>query len=411
MTTAFPTGLDDFSNPTPDQPLPGHAQKHTDLNDAVEALEAKIGVDDSAVTSSLDYRVNSLEAAVSAGLTNPVDYIDFETALVSPPARQTGRIFWDNADGNKTLSLYMEGDNATLQIGEESYYRIKATSAITEGQVIMFSGSVGASGALMGAPATGLTAETASYVMGIATESIAANGWGYVTHFGLVRGIDTTGGAETWVDGQILYLDPNVPGGLTKTVPTSPNPKVQVCAVVYAASNGSVFVRPSFGGKLGQYEGDVDIVSPVAGDLLQYDGDEWVNIPASSIVPDISTKQDTLVSGTNIKTVNGNSLLGSGNLVISGGSGGLTHTVTEISTGATPVSSVSVTITDAAISTSSNLLVSVYPQATSSNSLADHLHAAASWNMIAVPGTGNLTVYIDAMADLFFGNFNIRYSY
>ena len=33
-------------------------------------------------------------------------------------------------------------------------------------------------------------------------------------------------------------------------------------------------------------------------------------------------KQDTLVSGTNIKTINGDSLLGSGNLVISGGGGG-----------------------------------------------------------------------------------------
>jgi len=35
---------------------------------------------------------------------------------------------------------------------------------------------------------------------------------------------------------------------------------------------------------------------------------------------DPSTKQDTLVSGTNIKTINGNSLLGSGNIVVSGGS-------------------------------------------------------------------------------------------
>lgn len=34
---------------------------------------------------------------------------------------------------------------------------------------------------------------------------------------------------------------------------------------------------------------------------------------------EIDTKQDTLVSGTNIKTVNGNSLLGSENIVISGG--------------------------------------------------------------------------------------------
>lgn len=37
---------------------------------------------------------------------------------------------------------------------------------------------------------------------------------------------------------------------------------------------------------------------------------------------DLSTKQDTLVSGTNIKTINGASLLGPGNIVIEGGGGG-----------------------------------------------------------------------------------------
>lgn len=36
----------------------------------------------------------------------------------------------------------------------------------------------------------------------------------------------------------------------------------------------------------------------------------------------LNGKQNTLVSGTNIKTVNNNSLLGSGNITISGGSGG-----------------------------------------------------------------------------------------
>ena len=36
----------------------------------------------------------------------------------------------------------------------------------------------------------------------------------------------------------------------------------------------------------------------------------------------IKGKQDTLVSGTNIKTINSQSLLGSGNIVISGEGGG-----------------------------------------------------------------------------------------
>jgi hypothetical protein len=41
----------------------------------------------------------------------------------------------------------------------------------------------------------------------------------------------------------------------------------------------------------------------------------------TNLVTDLSGKQATLVSGTNIKTVNGNSLLGSGDLAISGGAG------------------------------------------------------------------------------------------
>lgn len=49
---------------------------------------------------------------------------------------------------------------------------------------------------------------------------------------------------------------------------------------------------------------------------------EIINNNVDSLNTEIDTKQDTLVSGTNIKTINGNSLLGSGNIVISGGGGG-----------------------------------------------------------------------------------------
>ena len=46
-----------------------------------------------------------------------------------------------------------------------------------------------------------------------------------------------------------------------------------------------------------------------------------------TLVADLDGKQDTLVSGTNIKTINNQSLLGSGNIAIQGGSGA---TVTEV---------------------------------------------------------------------------------
>lgn len=220
---------------------------------------------------------------VSGGISTP-DFIQFDTTPETVPTTP-GALYWDAADGNQTLSLVMAGTNAVQQIGQETYYRIKASSAITEGQVVMFTGSVGASGALTGAPATGLGPTQSEYVMGVATESIALNGWGYVTWFGLVRGIDTTGGAEAWVDGQVLYYNPAVAGGLTKTVPTAPNPKVIVASVVHAASNGSLFVRPTFGSALGATDSNVQFGTLANKNLIQYNATAqyWENVAPGSI--------------------------------------------------------------------------------------------------------------------------------
>ena len=44
----------------------------------------------------------------------------------------------------------------------------------------------------------------------------------------------------------------------------------------------------------------------------------------------VSTKQDTLVSGTNIKTINNESILGSGNISVSGGGGTSMSTVKRV---------------------------------------------------------------------------------
>ena len=69
------------------------------------------------------------------------------------------------------------------------------------------------------------------------------------------------------------------------------------------------------------------IAGATDGQVLKFDSGDWVN---SAIVIDdvtnlqtsLDAKQATLVSGTNIKTVNGTSLLGSGDLVVAGGGGG-----------------------------------------------------------------------------------------
>ena len=61
MATNFPGSLDSFTNPSASDAMDSvtvpHADQHANLNDAVESLQAKVGVDGSAVTSSLDYKV------------------------------------------------------------------------------------------------------------------------------------------------------------------------------------------------------------------------------------------------------------------------------------------------------------------------------------------------------------------
>ncbi len=65
MATNFPSSLDSLTNPTSGSALnsPSHSGQHADANDAIEALQAKVGVNGSAVTTSLDYKVANLAPA------------------------------------------------------------------------------------------------------------------------------------------------------------------------------------------------------------------------------------------------------------------------------------------------------------------------------------------------------------
>ena len=60
MATNFPTSLDALTNPAAGDSLtsPSHADQHADANDAIETLQAKVGVNGSTVATSLDYKVN-----------------------------------------------------------------------------------------------------------------------------------------------------------------------------------------------------------------------------------------------------------------------------------------------------------------------------------------------------------------
>ena len=73
MATSFPSGLDALTNPTSSDGLnsPDHAGQHANANDAIEALQAKVGINSSAVTSSLDYKITNINASNLASGTVP----------------------------------------------------------------------------------------------------------------------------------------------------------------------------------------------------------------------------------------------------------------------------------------------------------------------------------------------------
>ncbi len=69
MATNFPASLDVLINPQPNDSveLVPHAAQHANANDAIEALESKVGSNNSTDPNSLDYKVKTLETNILDG--------------------------------------------------------------------------------------------------------------------------------------------------------------------------------------------------------------------------------------------------------------------------------------------------------------------------------------------------------
>lgn len=165
----------------------------------------------------------------------PVTKFVFDTTNTTMPG--DGEMAWNATD--KTVDIGLPG-GVTLQVGQEMHMLVKASSAITNGQCIMATGSDGNSGRITAAPAT--SAVDGIFIIGIATQSISSGQTGFITTFGVVRSIDTDGSGvgESWAAGDVLYPHPTIAGGLTKGAHTLDIP---IALVLFAGNNGSLFVR------------------------------------------------------------------------------------------------------------------------------------------------------------------------
>jgi hypothetical protein len=210
--------------------------------------------------------------------------VSFSGAI--PAAPSPGTLWFDSS----TDTLNLQQNAITQQIGEELFVYGKASAAISGNtilQAIYKTGTVGASGVIQFAPTIAGITDTGA-IVGVGTEDIAHNGFGRITNFGIVHGINTSGSTygETWVDGQDIWYNPTT-GGLTKTKPSAPNQKFQIGTVINAGSGGSgsfqVLLQP--GSVLGGTDSNVQLGTLANNDVLVYDSSlqYWKNLPSSSV--------------------------------------------------------------------------------------------------------------------------------
>ena len=117
MPSNYPDSLDNLTNPESTSSLEGHAALHATVNDALEAIELKLGVDGSTDINSIDYKISQLESD-----------------LATLDSENTGELL--GVDGNNdTSATVCEIENATVldSFTESVWSTVKYTIQVTRG--------------------------------------------------------------------------------------------------------------------------------------------------------------------------------------------------------------------------------------------------------------------------------------
>jgi len=284
-----------------------------------------------------------------------------------------GTMYWDT--GNKAPSITLE-NGVELQLGQENVVLVynNSASTITNGSVVAVNGAQGQRPAVVLADAD--TEPLSAGTLGIATENIASGAEGFVTTFGLIRGIDTS----AFTAGNPVYLSTTA-GQFTATRPSAPAHTVFLGWIIKVnASSGELFVNISNGWELDELH-NVLISSPTGGNLLAYDQTNayWKNINLTDGTA-ISITETTGGSITIANTGVTQATAGTG-ISVSAGTGNVTITNTA------PDQTVSLSA-GTGISTSGT-----YPNFTITNTAPDQTVAISAGTGISVTGTyPNFTV-------------------
>lgn len=293
MATNYPTSLDTLVNPqsTDSVQSVSHASQHANTNDAIEALQSKVGVNNSTDPNSIDYKVAQL-------LSYALNYEQAQDAAAAllAHANHTNLIAtYDDALGEIRLSV------AAPDVAKTIYQTAvnQGTTTLTKGTAVYVNGSIGASGKLTVTKSTNATEAGSSKTFGLVAENIIAGAEGQIITEGLLSGVDTTGAN----DGDTVWLGTN--GSLIfglANKPVAPAHLVFIGIVVRGgnANNGSIFVKIQNGFELKELH-DVLIQNPQNLNALVWNSSTslWENYDLTQF---LATKTYADTAATNART-------------------------------------------------------------------------------------------------------------
>jgi len=197
---------------------------------------------------------NSVVLLDDNGKLGQVDAIDFNVTPVTAAVER--RLQWYNTEGTLDLGLRGGNVNALLGVDLHIYCYNDTGSPFVKGEVVRVNGSSGQRLKIAYAQADGdpNSAET----IGLVAETIGNNSSGFVITKGLIRNINT----NAFNEGDVLYLSPTIPGGLTNVKPQAPDHMVRIgYCIKKAGGAGIIYVDPLNGFELDELH-DVRITTP-----------------------------------------------------------------------------------------------------------------------------------------------------
>lgn len=215
MSTSFPSGLDSFTNPASTDSLAtvNHASQHDNINDAMAAVQAKVGVNGSAVTTSLDYKLAHL-AESNAGYF-PAGVVGTNTPVITTMDRSLVTSAVQNVTTQRLVLIGFVAP-ANLTVNNAAIFVTTADAAVnvTVGQVGVYSLDNSNNGTRMAQSTnnTSLFAATGRAVQALSSSATLVQGSAYA--FALL-GVFSTGSVQ--VAGGAAPLNTNGPAALIGT--------------------------------------------------------------------------------------------------------------------------------------------------------------------------------------------------